>query len=71
MPDQPGLTQTVPPMVYVIERTVWEYKQITRALSQGMPAEAELNRFGKEGWELVSILNDSARFYLYFKRMKD
>jgi len=58
-------------MVYVTEKTIWEYKQVTRELSEGAPTEEQLNPFGKEGWELVSILNNSERYYLYFKRMKD
>jgi len=58
-------------MVYVAEKTVWEYKQIQRDLSEGtMPTEDELNEFGKDGWELVSILNHTGFLFLYFKRVK-
>ena len=58
-------------MVYVAEQTVWEYKQIKRDLSQGtMPTEDELNEFGKDGWELVSMLNHTGFLFLYFKRIK-
>ena len=70
-PDQPAPKPTLPPMVYVTEKTIWEYKQVTRELSEGAPTEEQLNQFGKEGWELVSILNNSERYYLDFKRMKD
>ena len=59
---------SVPPMVYVADKTVWEYKQIKRDLSQGtMPTEDELNEFGKDGWELVSVLNHAGVLFLYFK----
>jgi hypothetical protein len=70
-PDQP--TQRVaPPIVYVTEKTRWEYKQVVRSLSENkFPSEEELNRLGKDGWELVAILNSSGFLYLYFKRPKD
>src|SRR5262245_53115622 len=69
--DQP--TQRVaPPIVYVTEKTRWEYKQVVRSLSENkFPSEEELNRLGKDGWELVTILNSSGFLYLYFKRPKD
>jgi hypothetical protein len=70
-PDQPPPKAAVAPMVYVTEKTIWEYKQVPRELSEGVPTEEQLNQFGKDGWELVSILNNSERLYLYFKRMKD
>jgi len=60
-----------PPIVYVNEKIVWEYKQLVRNLSiENAPTEDELNMLGKEGWELVSVVNDSPMTYLYFKRMK-
>jgi len=70
-PDQP--TQRVaPPIVYVTEKTRWEYKQVVRSLSENkFPSEEELNLLGKDGWELVSILNSSGFLCLYFKRPKD
>jgi len=58
-------------MVYVAEKTVWEYRQVTRDFSQGeIPSEDELNQIGKDGWELAGILNHAGHLYLYFKRMK-
>ena len=69
-PDPPPRVP-VPPMVYVVEKTVWEYKQIKRDLSQSMmPTEDELNESGKDGWELVSVLNHAGFLFLYFKRIK-
>jgi hypothetical protein len=58
-------------MVYVTEKTIWEYKQVTRNLSkENIPSEEELNKLGKDGWELVCVLKDSPLAYFYFKRMK-
>ena len=71
LPDQPTPRGTVPPIVYVSENTVWQYKQITRKLSESnMPNEDELNQLGKDGWELVSVLNHADVLYFYFKRIK-
>jgi hypothetical protein len=71
LPNQPATGATVPPVVYVTEKTIWEYKQVTRNLSTDtLPTEEELNRLGKDGWELVGILNNSGFAYLYFKRVK-
>ncbi len=70
-PDQPTTGAIVPPMVYVTEKTIWEYKQIVRSLAKdNIPTEEELNRLGKDGWELVSTLNYSEFVYLFFKRIK-
>ena len=61
-----------PPMVYVKERTVWQYRLITRNLSQeDPPGEDELNKLGKEGWELAGILSHTPFAQFYFKRLKE
>jgi Domain of unknown function (DUF4177) len=71
LPDQSTPRPTTP-MVYVRERTIWEYKQVVRNFSRdGMPSEEELNKLGKEGWELVSIVSNAGSLYLYLKRIKD
>ncbi len=68
LPNQRGV---VTPIVYVNEKIIWEYKVLTRNLSkEDAPAEDELNRLGKDGWELVGIVNDSSLAYLYLKRTK-
>ena len=59
-----------PPMVYVTEPLVWEYKRLTRSLKHAPPpTEANLNEYGKEGWELVSTLIYDDSLYIYFKRL--
>jgi len=60
------------PIVYVKDKTVWEYKLLTRNLSkEEAPSEEELNKIGKEGWELAGVFNDPPFVYFYFKRLKD
>jgi hypothetical protein len=59
-------------MVYVKDKTVWEYKLLSHNLSkEEAPSEEELNRLGKEAWELVGVFTDSPFVHFYFKRMKD
>ena len=71
-PDQAIGPASAPPIVYVTEKTVWEYKQVVRNLSQNdIPTESELNEWGKDGWELVTVLNKGGLLYLYFKRVKN
>jgi hypothetical protein len=62
------------PIVYVKDKdkTVWEYKLLTRNLSkEEAPSEKELNRLGQEGLELAGVFTDSPFVHFYFKRMKD
>jgi hypothetical protein len=62
----------VTPTVYVKEKTAWEYKLLFRNLSkEEAPSEEELNRLGKEGWELAGVFSDSPFVHFYFKRLKD
>jgi hypothetical protein len=70
-PAQPG-PAPITPIVYVKDKTVWEYKLLTRNLSkEEAPSEAELNRLGKEAWELAGVFADSPFVHFYFKRLKD
>jgi hypothetical protein len=63
-----GLIQ--PPIVYVDEEIVWEYKQLVRNLAkENAPTEEELNKLGAEGWELAGVFSDSPFVYFYFKRL--
>jgi hypothetical protein len=62
----------VTPIVYVKEQATWEHKLLTRNLAkEEAPNEEELNRIGKEGWELAGIVTDHPFVYFYFKRLKD
>jgi hypothetical protein len=62
----------ITPMVYVREKTVWQYKLLTRNLSkEEAPNEGELNALGKDGWELTGMFMDSPFVHFYFKRLKD
>jgi hypothetical protein len=63
-----GLIQ--PPIVYVDEEVVWEYKQLVRNLAkENAPTEEDLNKLGAEGWELAGVFSDSPFVYFYFKRL--
>jgi hypothetical protein len=57
-------------MVYVRDKTMWQYKVITRDLAQG-PNEEELNALGKDGSELAAVLPHVGVAHFYFKRVKD
>lgn len=43
----------------------WEYKVIGHSSATG---ERELNEFGLQGWELVSVANDGVTYYLKRKK---
>ena len=61
-----------PPIVYVSEKTAWEYRQVSRSMSEGKaPTEEELNKLGKEGWELAGVFIESGTVHFYFKRPTD
>jgi hypothetical protein len=61
-----------PPLVYVYDEPSWEYKhQSVKVGVDEPPGEAELNRLGSQGWELVGVLTLSEVAHFYFKRRKD
>jgi hypothetical protein len=56
-----------PPVVLVQPR--WEHKHLVRLPAEEPAAEeAELNRLGAAGWELVNALFDGRMVHLYLKR---
>lgn len=60
------------PIVYVKEKTVWQYKVITRRLGKETDVgEEELNALGRDGWELAGVFADNSTVRFYFKRLKD
>jgi len=62
----------ITPMVYVRDKTVWQYRLLTRNLSkEDAPGEEELNTLGKDGWELAGVVTDNPIVRFYFKRLKD
>ncbi len=65
----PPSPSPIPPMVYVHDKAVWQYKVISRDLPQALNEE-ELNALGKEGWELTAVLSEGGARHFYFKRMK-
>lgn len=72
-PQEPKPPEPVhPPMVYVKERSKWEYKQIARDLEKEVPlSESELNALGEEGWEMTGVAHQPPVAYFYFKRLVD
>jgi len=68
-PNPPGPAPHTP-MVYARDRTVWQYKVVTRDVPLSL-SEEELNTLGKEGWELTAVLTHGRVTSFYFKRMKD
>ena len=68
-PREPQQNPVRPPMVYVEKPVKWEYKQVIRNLEkEQLLDEAELNEFGKEGWELSGMAQQPPLAYFYFKR---
>jgi hypothetical protein len=70
--DGGNFKMPITPMVYVKDKTVWQYKRLTSNLAkEEAPSEEELNALGKEGWELAGIVTDHPIVRFYFKRLKD
>ena len=57
-------------MVYVRDRTVWQYKVLTRDLPLP-PSEKKLNALGKEGWDLSAVRSQGGLMRFYLKRTKE
>jgi hypothetical protein len=66
--DPPAPPNPPTPMIYVRDKTVWQYKLVSRDRS-GLN-EDELNDLGKDGWELAAVLSHGDAAHFYFKRMK-
>lgn len=70
-PHQPETPHVPASMVYVQQTTAWEYKQLTRDLSnEQTPTEDELNALGKDGWELAGVVTSQSIAHFYFKRLR-
>jgi len=66
----PGSTKYNP----TASQTVWEYKIVNLSYSGSISVEAQINRLGNEGWELVDVAvkygDGSADGNYFFKRPK-
>lgn len=72
LPGEPAIQGVHPPMIYVQEKVVWQYKCISIDLRQGVvPDEKLLNELGAEGWELASTFCVEQFLYVYFKRLEN
>lgn len=70
LPRPDEVTRTQPPMVYVREEPVWEYKYLRRNLAQEeLPTENELNALGADGWELAGVVTLATEAHFCFKRL--
>jgi hypothetical protein len=70
-PQSPQHTTVQPPTVYVYERQQWEYRVVTKnVVDQPTPSEADLNALGRDGWELVGVVQLPATIQFFFKRVK-
>ena len=69
LPTQPQNPFIPAPTIYVKEALTWQYKQVVRDLSkEQMLSEEELNKLGKDGWELAGTISQGTQAYFYFKR---
>jgi hypothetical protein len=70
-PHEPRRPQVQTPTVFVYEKQEWEYKVVSGiAAADPLAAERELNALGKDGWELVGIVNVANDVRLYLKRIR-
>jgi hypothetical protein len=66
-----GPAAPITPMVYVKDKTLWEFKLLTRNLSkEKAPSEEELNTLGKEGWEPCRNRHRSSHRSLLFQAVE-
>jgi hypothetical protein len=66
-PPEPRSGHVSPPWVPVTPR--WEYKAMVRNLeTEELPTAADLDAFGRDGWELAGVASQGSRVHFYFKR---
>lgn len=72
LPDELDGAGTEPPMIYVAERTRWEYRVLGRPVGQDEQlSEHELNALGAAGWELTGVVSQPEAVRYIFKRPSD
>ena len=69
LPNSPA---PIAPMVYVKDRTIWQYRVLTgESPDKDKVDEQKLNELGREGWELAATLIHNGSVHFYFKRVKE
>jgi hypothetical protein len=70
-PQQSHVQPAIVPIVYVYERQRSEYRVVTKNVAeQPTLSEPDLNALGKDGWELVGVVQVQATVQFVFKRVK-
>lgn len=64
------LSKTPPPIPVDAFGPRWEYKVLTHDLQVVVHVERLLTGLGEQGWELLSMVPDSGKAVLVFKRRK-
>jgi len=70
---QPSTPQHLPmqqPTIYVYEKPTWEYKVVSRSVTDDALGDDELNALGAKGWELVGVVSLARQVQFYFKRAR-
>src|SRR5262245_7480157 len=70
-PQSPEQPRVQPPTVYVYERQQWEYRVVTeKPADEPALSEGALNALGRDGWELVGVVQLPTTVQFFFKRVK-
>lgn len=68
-PSDPASPHT--PVIYEEDNFTVEYKHVERNLQkEKLLPEEELNKFGEENWELVTVFSHESTAHYYFRRLK-
>jgi hypothetical protein len=71
LPEETEREDTIPPMVYIHQATVWKYRYLHLDLRQeGPPDEEMLNGMAIEGWEMAGLFVYDHSLHIYFKRLE-
>lgn len=69
LPEEIEPKDTIPPMVYIHQEIVWEYRYLVIDLKREDPPNEEmLNGLALEGWEMTGLFVYDHRLHMYFKR---
>ena len=68
---QPQQLRVQPPTVFVYEQQQWEYHVVTSNVAgKSTPSEEVMNALGRDGWELVGVVQLRGKVQFFFKRAK-